>query len=264
MNAPCPPLPPPTFPVTAMQVITRPFSASGPYMPTAGLVSATIETWGPGGGGGGAVANATFPTLGGGGGGSGGYSRSTVLAAMVRGGVIVTIGAPGAGAAAAGSVGGTGGVTSFGAICVAYGGEGGTTAGAVGANQTSGYGGAGAPAGLGDIAFAGNAGQTGGFALPGEEVEVSAGLGGAAPLGGGVAKVAATLGGTNVVAPGNPGMSPGAGASGAASANTAATPAGGDGGPGFCLVTEYVLAGSGEPTCCQPQARVAFGWGEMG
>jgi hypothetical protein len=260
MNAPCPP---PTFPVTAMNVIARPFSSSGPYMPTAGLVSAVIECWGPGGGGGGAIAAAVFPTIGGGGGGSGGYSRTTVLAAMVRGGVMVTIGVGGVGGIAAGGAGGNGTPTSFGAMCVANGGQGGTTAGPVGAGETSGYGGAGAPAGVGDIAFGGNAGITGGYALPSEEVEVVGGLGGAAPLGGGVAKEAATLGGTNVVAPGNPGLSPGAGGGGASSANTAATPSGGAGGPGFCLVTEYVLAGSSDDCGCQGQARVPA-WPEWG
>jgi hypothetical protein len=259
MNAPCPP-PVQNWPLTQMNVITRPFSASGPYMPTAGLVSATIETWGGGAGGGGAVANATFPTLGGGGGGSGGYSRATVAAALVRGGVVVTIGQGGPGVSAAASIGGAGGVTSFGAICVANGGQGGTTAGAVGANQTSGYGGAGAMPGIGDIAFAGNAGITGGYALPGEEVEVVGGLGGASPAAGGVAKAAATLGGTNVVAIGGAGLSPGAGGGGASSANTAATPAGGNGANGFCLVTEYVLVTTGD--CCPqpPLARVSLDW----
>jgi hypothetical protein len=261
MNAPL--CPPPTFPVTAMNVITRPFSNSGPYMPTAGIVSATIECWGPGGGGGGAIATtAVFPALGGGGGGSGGYSRTTVLASMVMGGVMVTIGVGGVGGIAAAGAGGDGTPTSFGAMCVANGGQGGTTAGPVGGNQTSGYGGAGAPAGVGDIAFAGTAGQTGGYALPSEEVEVVGGLGGAAPLGGGVAKEAATLAGTNVVAPGGPGMSPGAGGGGASSANPAATPSGGAGANGFCMVTEYVLAGSAANDCCQGQARVPAysGW----
>ena len=254
MNAPC--LPPPTFPVTAMTVIARPFTASGPYMPTAGLVAAVIECWGPGAGGGGAIAGTTFPAIGGGGGGSGGYSRTTVTAAMVRGGVIVTIGAGGAGGITgpAGEGGGDGGVTSFGAMCVAYGGIGGIT----GINAvTSGYGGAGAQAGIGDIAWAGNAGQTGGYVLVAEEVEVVGGLGGAAPLGGGVAQEAATLANTSVTTPGGAGMSPGAGGVGASSANSAATPAGGAGANGFCLVTEYVLAGSGASDGCQPQARVA-------
>ena len=180
----------------------------------------------------------------------------------MRGGVVVTIGQGGAGASAAASHGGDGGVTSFGAISVANGGQGGTTAGPVGAGQTSGYGGAGAPAGIGDIAFAGNAGTTGGYALPAEEVEVVAGQGGAAPLGGGVGKEAATLGGTNVVAIGPPGMSPGAGGGGASSANQAAAPLGGDGAAGFCLITEYVLVsvpGSGDG-CGQPLARVELGW----
>jgi hypothetical protein len=264
MNAPCPP-PVQNWPLTQMNVITRSFSASGPYMPTAGLVSATIETWGPGGGGGGAipVPGSGFLSMGGGGGGSGGYSRATVLAAMVRGGVIVTIGAPGGGGAAAGSAGGDGGVTSFGAICVAYGGLGGTTAGPIGANVTSGYGGPGAPAGLGDIAWAGNAGQIGGYALTAEEVAVAGGQGGAAPLGGGVAREANTLNGSGVASPGQTGLAPGAGGGGASSNNAAATPNGGAGGPGFCLVTEYVLVTTGDCGCgCPPQARVAYGWGE--
>lgn len=260
MNAPCPP-PVQNWPLTQMQVITRPFSATGPYMPTAGLVSATIETWGGGAGGGGAIANATFPTIGGGGGGSGGYSRATVAAAIVRGGVIVTIGQGGLGGQAAASVGQPGGVTSFGAICVANGGQGGVTAGPIGGNETGGYGGAPALPGFGDLAFAGNAGLTGGYALPGEEVEVVGGNGGGAPGAGGSAAVAATLGGTNVVVNGPPGLSPGAGGGGAASANTAASPTGGPGANGFCLVTEFVLVTTGDCACPpQPQARVAY-WG---
>jgi hypothetical protein len=262
MNAPCP-QPAQPWPLTQMNVITRPFTATGPYMPTAGLVSATIETWGGGGGGGGAIPVPTFfLSVGGGGGGSGGYSRATVLASQVLGGVIVTIGQGGAGASAAGSHGGNGGVTSFGAISVANGGNGAATGGPVSGGATSGYGGAGAPAGFGDIAFAGNAGQIGGYSLATEEVAVAGGQGAAAPLGGGSAQEANTLNGTGVVADGPPGMAPGAGGGGAASNNAAATPSGGNGANGFCLITEYVLVsvpGTGDG-CGQPLARVELGW----
>jgi hypothetical protein len=237
------------------------FPASAPYTPTPGLTSLTVECWGAGGGGGGALAGTTFVAMGGGGGGSGGYSRVTLPASLVLGGVNVTIGAggPGGTTGPVGSGGTDGGVTSFGALCIANGGSGGKNALDV---LTSGYGGAGAAPGLGDIAFAGNAGQTGGYVLVAEEVEVVGGQGGAAPLGGGVAAEAATLANSNVTALGGAGMSPGAGGGGASSANAAATPAGGAGAGGFCLVTETCWADTGdEGDCgCGPtggQARIA-------
>jgi hypothetical protein len=241
------------------------FPASAPYTPTPGLTSLTVESWGGGAGGGGAIAGGGFAAIGGGGGGSGGYSRVTLAATLVLGGVAVTIGAGGAGATTAGASGTNGGATSFGALCVANGGLGGLTGG----GAASGYGGGGAAPGLGDLAFAGNAGQTGGYALTAEEVAVEGGLGGAGPASGGVAFAALTLANSNISAPGGAGMSPGAGGGGACSANTAATPVGGAGAAGLCVVTETCWADTGdEGDCgCGPtggQARIAAWPGGFG
>ena len=64
-------------------------------MPTPGLLGGVAERWGGGGGGGAAQAVGATDMVGGGGGGSGGYSKTGFAAAMVRGGVLVTVGAGG-------------------------------------------------------------------------------------------------------------------------------------------------------------------------
>jgi hypothetical protein len=252
-----------------MQIVVRTFAAPGTYMPSPGLVTAVVETWGAGAGGGGAQpqTSAVIPTLGGGGGGSGGYSRKTLASALVLGGVIVTIGAGGVGGTVQGVNGGAGGSTSFGALCVANGGAGGVSAWSSSTAASAGYGGAPAAVGVGDLAFAGNAGETGGYALTNEEISVVGGRGGAAPAGGGVANVADTLGGTNVVANGPPGLSPGAGGGGGASANLAQNAVGGVGANGFCVVTEYCWAnasGGGGSGCVNVPACPPGQWGYDG
>jgi hypothetical protein len=258
MNAPCPPNP---FAVTdGMTIVVQTFIRSGTYIPSPGLMMAVVETWGAGGGGGGAQPGAAMPTMGGGGGGSGGYSRKTLPGVLVLGGVIVTVGLGGAGGTVQGVPGGPGGVTSFGALCAANGGGGAITAYSTATVASSGYGGAPGAAGIGDLAFAGNAGQTGGYALPNEEVEVVGGLGGAGPASGGVANLAATLGGTNVVVNGPPGLSPAAGGGGGASANQTANAVGGVGANGFCVVTEYCSAAGQFP--CPPARVTDCGWPE--
>lgn len=254
-------------PTTGISVNVQIFPASAPYMPSQGLISAVVEAWGAGAGGGGVQAGATMPTMGGGGGGSGGYSKKWLPASLVMGGVVVSVGAGGVGGTTQGVNGSPGGLTSFGAYCVANGGHGGVSAWSNATQASSGYGGAPAPVGTGDLAFAGNAGQTGGYALPGEEVEVVGGLGGAAPGSGGVDNVAATLGGTNVVADGPPGLSAGAGGGGAASANTAAVPPGGTGADGLCVVTEYCFNDASEAPPGGPfnvAARVEVNSGQWG
>jgi hypothetical protein len=260
MNAPCPPNP---FVATdGMQIVVRTFFASGTYLPSAGLMMAVVEAWGAGGGGGGAQPGAAMPTMGGGGGGAGGYSRKTLPGVLVLGGVIVNIGQGGLGGTVQGVNGGAGTPTTFGALCSANGGGGGVSAYSTATVASSGYGGAPASAGLGDLAFAGNAGQTGGYALPGEEVEVVGGLGGAGPASGGVANVAATLGGTNVVVNGPPGLSPAAGGGGGASANQAQNAVGGPGASGFLVVTEYCSAVASACNPCQPARVTDCGWPE--
>ena len=232
------------------------FPASAPYTPSPGLTSLTVETWGGGGGGG--PCQETTTTFGGaGGGGSGGYSRATLAATLVAGGVNVTVGDGGPGGGT--TTGQPGQPTSFGALCVANGGIAGQ------ANNSAtvwGNGGAGAPAGVGDLAVPGNPGSPGTSAAvdpTSTGVNIVGGAGGAI-LGGAGAPPLVSPG---VSAAGNPGIGPGAGGSGAAS-NQTAGPAlpGGTGGNGLCIVTETCWADTGdEGDCgCGPTggARVAI------
>ena len=75
---------------SAQFVKIQTFLASGPYMPTPGLLGGVAECWGGGGCGGAAQAVGATDMVGGGGGGSGGYSKTGFAAALVRGGVLVT------------------------------------------------------------------------------------------------------------------------------------------------------------------------------
>ncbi|EPM9007710.1 glycine-rich domain-containing protein [Yersinia enterocolitica] len=144
------------------QIIT----STGTYTPTPGCKFAIVELVGGGGGGGGCwLADASGASAGGGG-GSGGYSlfffKNPVATA-------VTIGLGGAqGPVSLNSSpddGTPGGDTLFGSLAIAKGGYGGlSTAWAVatGTSDTACTdGGGGAPAGTGDIALPGNAGQRG-------------------------------------------------------------------------------------------------------
>src|SRR5580704_13026830 len=110
---------------SGMRVVTQVFHASAPYSPSPGLVTAVVECVG-GGGGGGPCAESTVTIGGGGGAGSGGYSRVTLAAALVLGGVNVTIGAGGFGGnPLPDGIANAGQPTTFGAMCVANGGGGG-------------------------------------------------------------------------------------------------------------------------------------------
>jgi hypothetical protein len=283
MNAPCPPNPNfPPFPLnpvvgqrwlgwvwngsqwvqtpaTGMQVLTTVFNASGPYMPSPGLVSVTVECIGAGGGGGSATAPAATGTgaiVGGGGGGSGGLSRKTLPASLVLGGVVVTVGAGGAGSA-------PGTVTSFGALCVANGG------GAGGNNNVSsaafGNSGPGATPGVGDVAFPGSAGAAGTAVVMAAFLDTNGqgGMGGWI-YGGNMVRDT----GPGAANPGSAGAAgTGAGGQGGCCnqvASTAGTQAGGAGGSGLCIVTEYCWAdvAPGEDCGCAPGARVAGGFDE--
>jgi hypothetical protein len=244
------------------RVITTVFNASAPYTPSPGLVSVVVETTG-GGGGGGPCAGDAVTLGGGGGGGSGGFSRITLAAALVLGGVNVTIGAGGTGNVPT-EFATDGTATSFGSMCVANGGKGGELN-----DSTSawGGGGAGAPVGVGDIAYAGNPGQPGtSQVLSGTDVNVYGGAGGFM-FGGGAQSLLAGVGLSTVGANGN---GPGAGGSGAAVNGVLAARAGGQGGAGICVVTEYCWADAFDTGCgcCPPSgsARVAIGsqWGGQG
>lgn len=220
------------------------------YIPSPGLITAVVECIGGGGGGGSAGPTGTATEVfAGGGGGSGGYSRKVLNAALVLGGVNVTVGAGGASMAA-------GGATSFGALCVANGG------GPGGSNNTGsgqlGSPGAGASAGVGDVVFVGSFGTMGMT-----QVNVPAGMWEAAPGGRG----GEILGGATSfpVAPGAIGGSAGVNPSGAGGSGavvnqnmTSNTYPGGSGASGICIVTEYCSGDAGCPPGCAPVPSV--GW----
>lgn len=248
----------------ALRVVVQTFPASAPYMPSAGLVSCTVECFGPGGAGGGVSnpQNVLTYVLCGGGGGSGGYSRKTLQQSQVLGGVVVTIGVPGLGAPDAD--GGNGGVTSFGALCVANGGFGGQHCDA---NTGAGVGGQGALAGIGDIAFPGAAGQSGVF----ENLSAGGWFTASSALGGWIFGGNQSFdlpSGTGRAGPAGTDHS-GAGGGGAVinQAGTAAGQfAGGPGAIGYCVVTEYCWADASGDPCCDggsSGARVAIGFGGL-
>jgi hypothetical protein len=255
-------------PATGVQVLTRTFTATGPYMPSPGLVSVVVECMGGGGAGGGTSGpTVAFMILAGGGGGSGGYSRKTLPAALVLGGVTVTIGA--GGLPAIGANGGNGGATSFGALCVANGGFGGIVANP---NQGAGEGGAEATAGVGDIAFPGTCGAVGLLAAYSSEqsIYVSGGLGGVMFGGNSNTTVGpgAQSGGFGSHA--NTGAGGSGGVNNQVGVGTPSVPAGGAAGSGICIVTEYCWADVVPNDCdstVNVNARVAVdrdGWRSHG
>jgi hypothetical protein len=256
-------------PASGVRVIQQVFNASGPYMPSPGLVTAVVECVAGGGGGGGAMGTydgAAGFIVSAGGGASGGYSRSALAAALVLGGVQITIGQGGAGApapTATGSnnipLGSQGGDTTFGALVIAHGGFGGGSA-----NPAGGSPGPAAQRGVGDLTVVGNAGHSGASLLQDSATggNISGGTGGASFFGG------AGLGGwvATTAAPGGNGTDGGGG--GGAGSGTLQPEPGGNGGNGVCVVTEYCWADSGTGDCDIPvnvAARVEIGrdgrWG---
>jgi hypothetical protein len=250
-------------PASGVRVNTVVFRAPGPYMPSAGLVTAVVEAVGGGGGGAGIFLPTADYAGSGGGGGSGGYSKSTLAAALVLGGVNVVIGQGGAvseivGAAPAGTA------TSFGAMVVANGGGGG-----ISATTTSwGGGGVGASPGVGDLTFPGSTGQSGYLLTPPiaiGEIGIEAGSGAPSFFGGGVRG-----GGNQGTTQPGPSAFANSGAGGAGAwqnwVSVATATAGGAGGSGICIVTEYCWADSGDSGCdsFNVNARVAVegqgGW----
>lgn len=205
------------------------FTSSGTYVPSTGMLYATMEAWGGGGGGGGNGGSSSGVACSGGG-GAGSYSRKTVAAATIGASQIVTIGALGAGGTAGTNNGSNGGDTSVGAICIGKGGGGGGGASAAG---TAG-GGAGGVAGTGDLT---GTGQTGGWAtsfINGPATAVGAG-GGSTSIGSGGAPAFAS----GVTTVGNAATGFGSGGGGAISSANVGTAAGGNGALGFVIITEY-------------------------
>jgi hypothetical protein len=255
-------------------IVIQKFVGSGVYMPSPGLISGVSECIGGGGGGGGATATGGAATIGwitgGGGGSSGQYSKKAFAAALVRGGVNVTVGVGGAAGAPA-AQGGPGGQTAFGAICMALGGNGGFGSAFVGDSTPANLQGGGGsrqdgPGQIGDVVSSGNAGLGGGALYWDPAVAggiVTGGLGGMAFYGG-AAQQARANGGQVSSGPPNGtdvggywGSGGGGGACGAPTLPAYGTP----GGSGVCIVTEYLFSDFGGGGGCGDggQARVAAG-----
>ncbi|MGH7745098.1 MAG: hypothetical protein ACREQ5_09910, partial [Candidatus Dormibacteria bacterium] len=101
-----------------------PFTASGTYTPSAGMLYCFVRLQAPGGGSGGTPSDAGNFSVSGGG-GSGGYAERLLTAAQIGASQTVTIGAVGAAGTSGANAGGTGGTTSLGALLSATGGVGG-------------------------------------------------------------------------------------------------------------------------------------------
>jgi hypothetical protein len=250
------------------------FPGSGAYTPSPGLIACVVECVGGGGGGGGATATGGGAVIGwltgGGGGSSGRYARTPLSAALVRGGVIITVGTGGAAGAPA-AAGGPGGATQFGALCVAPGGNGGFgsafTGDATPVNLQGGGGSRNDNLGVGQVQSSGNAGLGGGAIYWDPAIAggiVTGGLGGMGFFGG-AAQQARANGGqvssgppTGTDAGGYWGSGGGGGATGNPTTGAYGTP----GGSGVCIVTEYLFSDFGGGGCCgdSGQARVAIGW----
>jgi hypothetical protein len=212
-------------------VVARVFAASGTYTPTTGMTHAIIECMGGGGAGGGSTANTSFFT-GGGGGGAGSYSRKVVSAADVGASKTVTIGAGGTGATNA--LGGSGGDTSVGTLCVGKGG----TGGALGTSGAFGLGGAGGVVGTGDARLPGASGGNSAY-QSGTNVGIvmPSGMGAVSQLGGGGVQ-ASPVSGSFVNGVASAGF--GGGGSGGASSYSSSNSAGGNGAPGVVIITEFI------------------------
>jgi hypothetical protein len=270
---------------TGVQVLVSVWNVAGsyPYQPSPGLITVVFEAVGGGGGGGGATTEYTAASTqwisGGGGGASGDYARKAIPAALVLGGVVVTVGAGGLPGTPTG-FGGQGGTTSFGAFCSAVGGAGGQYSNiAVPAASSSGLGRGGArnvpPTGsIGDFVTSGTAGE-GGTAVaivPDIDNGFTEGGKGGVSVFGGAAQAVYCFGGETGAAGGGgfTGSGGGGGAVGLASLPTGGV-IGGVGGDGVAIATEYCWGDAGDVTCLDPNrldvnARVTVerDWGRPG
>lgn len=220
---------------TSLIFKSRVFTASDVYVPTTGMLSAIIEEWGAGAGGGSSVNAPAGQTTVGGGGGAGGYSRKIVTVGDIGASKVVTIGVAGL-AGISGGNGGDGGDTSVGVLCIALGGHGGRA----GVSANAGNGGLGANAGTGDDAARGMAGFAGSNGIASTSDTVIQGTGGSTLLGdGGQGVVSAGLG-LSFKLNGAPGNGNGAGGAGGMSVNNGGASNGGPGSAGYVRITELV------------------------
>lgn len=200
------------------------FDASGTWTKPSGFSAkavALIQCWGAGGGAG--INN----TGNGSGGGGGGYAEIRILLSSLAATEAVSIGAGGAKRASGYGAGSNGGNTTFGAGCVAYGGQGGPA----GTGMALG-GGVRSAASVAEMGSPWRGGQgrfpSDGY-LNGEQDALMAGAGGGSNAAGGTSR-----GGGNGGGAGSDGVQPGGGG-GAAGANVA----GGNGGAGRVVVTVF-------------------------
>jgi len=197
-----------------VQYFSTPGTAT--YTPTDGTTSVIAEVWGGGGSGGSGVSG------GAGSGAGGGYCLKRITSAFS--GVTVTVGAGGTSVSSA--AGNNGATSSFGAICSATGGNGGTGSGS-GVNITGTFNMSstvGGSATGGDININGG----GGFSLWNSGSQSFAAIGGAPARGTGIGQTRNATTGT-----GSAGSAPGGGGLPGASA------ASGAGGAGLVIVWEY-------------------------
>ena len=203
----------------------RLFGSTQAYVPSLGTNAVLLEYIGGGGAGGGAIQTGAGQCSAGAGGGSGGFGRKYLTSGFS--GQTITIGAGGGGVV--GGTGGTGGSTSFGSICFATGGFGGTVGGP-GPNSTNSLNGTGVGGSSsgGDLNCGGYSGQAAFYSA----TPVS-GKGAGGPYGDGGSYVNGTSAGvaaTNF----------GAAGSGGTLASSSGGPAGGGAGfQGLMIITEY-------------------------
>jgi hypothetical protein len=197
------------------------------FTPLAASTSFEVTALGSGGAGGGSVVTNASQISFGIGGNSGAYGLGLYTAAQVGVSQTVTIGAPGAGAAA--NTGGSGGSVSFGALLSAPGGAGGACLGPTGAPIVSG----GAAPG---VCTGGIINGSGNRSISATFTSLTVGLSGqgaGSPFGAGGGAI-------NVSGAGSIALGFGSGGGGAvAQPSTAATSAGGVGAVGFVMVKEY-------------------------
>jgi hypothetical protein len=219
-------------PPARVRLVTQTFiTATGVYTSPSDLLFAVVECMGGGGSGGSAEVGAVTQWGGGGGGGSGGYSRSILTAGQIGTSQNVTIGAGGLGA----NYGANGQPTSFGSLVVANGGGIGQTFNAF---NVWGLPGAGAQRGTGGFTLPGACGgvaHSNGFNNVGAVI-IFGGTGGqfwgGADYPGGFTSPS---GGTGASAPANTG----AGGNGGVVNGFLGPYPGGNGGSGWCCVTEF-------------------------
>lgn len=212
--------------VASVNVVT--FFTNGTYTAPGNLLYAKVEVVGGGGGGGGADGNGAGVSAGCGGSG-GTYSMSILSAATIGASQTVTIGAGGPGGTGSAS-GSLGGISSFGSLVTAPGGQGGqgqanTTIFAKQATARS-FG------GTGQITITGSGGE-GSF---GQSSLALSGSGGSSHFGSGGTAIPTVSAGAD----GNQGSGYGSGGSGAANSdNTTFLWTGGAGQAGVVVITEY-------------------------